>query len=299
MKFTRQHSIANVRQQKFTTLPGLNLCAWVLLWVVLLWTTSVQADNTSTFPSFRHIDATSLEALTPIAGQIIVLADGDFAPWSFKNPDGTLQGISIDLAEAACREAKLNCTIIAKTFAELLPALRNGEAQLAISGVRPDLKLLNEFRLSKPYFRSPGRFVVREGSPLATPDIRTLAGKRLGFVRDTSHARFIETYYSRSALTPFATAAEMQDALRTGQIDVMFNDAIQVAFWLKGSDARNCCAVLGKAFMHRETFSRSLVFVGAKNQQDLMASFDAALDKLDTTSATSSIFSRYLPSSIW
>jgi polar amino acid transport system substrate-binding protein len=290
---------AKVWKEHFATLRRLNLILFVLPLVVGLMFSTSYGDTPSNFPSFRHVDPTTSGNSPAVSGQVSVFADDDFAPWSFKAADGTLQGISIELVTAACKEAGLDCSIAAKPFSELVPALRKGEVQLVVSGLRPDAALLSEFRVSKPYFRSLGRFVVREGSSLATPDIRTLAGKRLGFVSNTSHARFVESYFSRSALTPFATAVEMQDALRTGQIDVAFGDAMQWAFWLNGTDARSCCAFLGKAFIHRETFSRSLVFVGTKDKGTVIDALDAALDQLDSKAVTAAIFSRYLPSSIW
>lgn len=299
MKHTQPRSTAKVWFQTFATSWRLNLTLKLLPLVALSMSSAAWSEEVSNFPSFRHVDATSLGNPTTVTEQIVVLADDDFAPWSFKAADGSLQGISVELAAAACKEAGLTCTLTAKPFSELVPALRKGEAQLVVSGLRPDASLLGEFRVSKPYYRSLGRFVVREGSSLSTPDIRSLAGKRLGFIGNTSHARFIETYYSRSALTPFQTPAEMQDALRTGQIDVAFGDAMQLAFWLNGADARGCCAFLGKAFMHRPTFSRSLVFVGAKDKSAVMDAMDAALDQLDSKAVTANVFSRYLPSSIW
>jgi polar amino acid transport system substrate-binding protein len=258
-----------------------------------------RSEPTVNFPGFRHVDTTTLANSALPTIPVKLLADEDFAPWSFKGADGKLTGISVELALAACAEAALNCTVEAKPFEALLPALRKGEAQLIISGLRPDAQLLQEFVITRPYFRSLARFVVREGSPLSTPDVRTLAGKRLGVVKNSSHHRFLETYYGRSALTPFATALEMQDALRTGQIDVAFGDAVAMSFWLAGSDARRCCAYLGKAFLHRETFSRSLVFVGGKNQNAIVQAFDVSLDQLESQAATAEIFARYLPSSIW
>ncbi len=299
MKHPEPRSRAKVWFQSFATLQRLNLTLLILPLVATTTFSTSWGETTSNFPSFRHVDATTLGSPAAVTGKIVILADDDFAPWSFRAADGSLQGISVELAAAACKEAGLDCTVSAKPFSELVPALRGGEAQVVVSGLRPDAALLSEFRLSKPYFRSLGRFVVREGSSLSTPDIRTLAGKRLGFIGNTSHARFIETYYSRSALTPFTTIAEMQDALRTGQIDVAFGDAMQWAFWLNGTDARSCCAFLGKAFIHRPTFSRSLVFVGAKDKTAVIDLLDAALDQLDSKAVTATIFSRYLPSSIW
>ena len=47
-------------------------------------------------------------------GRVMVvrlLAEPDFAPWSFALDDGTMSGISVDLALLACEEAGLACEV--------------------------------------------------------------------------------------------------------------------------------------------------------------------------------------------
>ena len=68
---------------------------------------------------------------------------------------------------------------------------------------------------------------MRVGMPFETPDIRSLAGRRIGFVKGTAHQAFLEKYYERSALTPFATEAELFESLRTGKLDAVFTDSLR------------------------------------------------------------------------
>jgi polar amino acid transport system substrate-binding protein len=227
------------------------------------------------------------------------MADADFAPWSFTGEDGVPKGISIDLASRACVEAGLVCDIQAKPFDGLLPVLRAGQAQGIITGLKLDDGLAREFALTRPYFRSMARFAVRNGSPLTDPDVKTLAGQRVGFRKDTSHARFLEKHYSRSALTPFDTTEAMLEALRTGQVDVAFGDAVHLSFWVAGSASKGCCTFLGKAFLDRDSFTRSLSFVLRRDDLQLRVRIDEALDRLESKGETAAIFARYLPASVW
>jgi polar amino acid transport system substrate-binding protein len=279
-------------------LQKLNLWMCVLLLIAVSRAACAQ-EAQSTFPGFRHVDAALTEITKPPGGKFILQTDADFAPWSFLGQDGQLKGISVDLAAQACAEAGLTCELQPKEFSALLPALRSGQAQGIISGLKLDVATAKEFALTRPYFRSLGRFVARAGSSFAAPDIRSLAGRRIGFRANTAHARFLETYYSRSALTPFDSTDLMLEALRTGQVDVVFSDAVQLSFWLNGNAARGCCMFLGKAFVDRATFSRSLSFVLRGDASDLRNRLDAALDHMETTGVTAEIFARYLPASVW
>ena len=251
------------------------------------------------FPGFRHVDPDAFQTAQTPNTVVVLDADADFAPWSFQGEDGGLRGIAVELAQAACTEAQLTCTLQPAAFADLLPALRSGAVQGLVAGPKLDAAMAAEFALTRPYFRTLGRFIVRSGSSLPAPDIRSLAGRRIGFRANTQHARFLETYYSRSALTPFDDPNAMLEALRTGQVDTVFGDAVQLAYWLKGGASRGCCNFLGKAFLHRETFTRSLSFTLRRDTPDLRAKLDAALDRLEAKGATAEILARYLPASVW
>lgn len=259
------------------------------------------ADNVeaTAFPGFRHVDPDRLESASQTTAAVTLAADADFAPWSFQGEDGTLKGIAVDLAQQACLEAQITCSLQPVAFADLLPALKNGKVQGLVSGPKTDAAMAAEFALTRPFFQTLGRFVVRNGSSLAGPDIRSLAGRRIGFRANSQHARFLETFYGRSALTPFDDGNAMLEALRTGQVDTVFGDAVQLSYWLKGEASKGCCVFLGKAFVHRDTFSRSLTFVLRRDAPDLRAKLDAALDKMESNGTTAEIFARYLPASVW
>lgn len=251
------------------------------------------------FPRFRHVDSDSGVTLFPVAGEVVLLADRDFAPWSFEGEDGVTRGVSVELALSACAATKLNCRIKPMPFAELRAALSRGEGQAIISGLRLDDGLFTEALFTRPYFVSLGRFAVRLGTSLPSNDVRALTGKRLGFVKDSAHAVFLQRYYGKAQLTPYDTQDAALEALRTGALDAVFGDALGISYWLAGSKSRNCCQALGKAFVDRSTFSRELVFVLPKDQENLRNTLDAALDGLEAKGETARVFSSYLLGPVW
>ncbi len=133
-------------------------------------------------PRFRSIDADAPHAERTPLPTLKLLAEPDFAPWSFTLDDGTLAGISVDLARAACTEAGLTCEVTATPFTDLLPSLLKGDGDVIISGLRLNTDLMTNTALTKPYFRSMGRFMIRRGTQVAGADPRSLAGRRVGVV---------------------------------------------------------------------------------------------------------------------
>ncbi len=279
-----------------TTKHRVHILVSLLFLIVLNQTIESQAANNSGSPKqFRHVDIGAIAPLDAIKGPIRLLADIDFPPFSFENPNKAINGISVDMAMAACAELKLICQVIAKPFSELLPTLKNHEGDAIISGIRLSPDNLKTATATRPYYFSSARFLVRTGTTLAEPDVPTLAGRRIGYVKGTTHAAFLGKYYERSALTPFNDENAMLESLRTAAIDAAFTDSLHAAFWLKGTNAQNCCVNLGENFIDRQTFSRSLSFVISNDQPNLREAFDYALDRLQEKGIAAKIFERYLP----
>ena len=255
------------------------------------------ANNTINFQLFRHVDPGAIAPLEYPTGTIKLLAEADYPPFSFQNANAAMAGISVDIAMSACSEIKITCQIIVKPFAELLPALKNHEGDVIITGLRLTPDILRVATATRPYFFSSARFLTRTGMPFTQPDARDLAGRRIGYVKGTSHAAFLLKFYERSALTPFNDENALLESLRTASIDAAFTDSLHASFWLKGSNSRGCCIALGESFVDRATFSRSMSLLVSADKPNLREALDYAMDRLEEKGITAKIFARYLPDS--
>lgn len=268
---------------------------------------SAMAQDSGTVPSveqvpiprFRAIDADAPHSPKLPLPPVRLLAEPDFAPWSFTLDDGTLAGISVDLARAACSEAGLTCEVVPTPFTGLLPALQRGEGDVIVSGLRLNNDLMTNTALTRPYFRAMGRFMIRRGTQVGGADPRALAGRRIGVVEGTAHELFLKTYFDKSQLVAEPSDSVMYEALRTGALDVAFGDSLRMSFWMNSDGARKCCAPLGGAVVDADTFSRPLVYVVRQDKAAVRDRLDEALDTLEETGATASIFARYLPAPVW
>ena len=255
------------------------------------------ANNAAAMRLFRHVDPGSIAPLEFPTVTIRLLTDLEYPPFSFQDSNGAMTGISVDIAIAACAEIKITCQVVTKSFAELLPALQNHEGDVIITGLRLTPDILKVAAATRPYFFSSARFITRIGMPFSQPDARDLAGRRIGYVKGTSHAAFLEKYYERSALTPFNDENAVLESLRTASIDAAFTDSLHALFWLKGSNSRGCCITLGESFIDRASFSRNMSLLVDVNQPNLREAFDYAMDRLEEKGITAKIFAHYLPDS--
>jgi len=126
-----------------------------------------------------------------------------------------------------------------------------------------------------------------------------MAGKRLGAVAGTQHAAFLKDNFRRSKLREFDNADDAFEGLRTGAVDALFGDSLQLMFWITGAKAKDCCRFVGDAYVDLETFSQPMaIAIGADNKK-LRDLLDHALDRLQVSGRYSKIFRQYFPLSPW
>lgn len=228
-----------------------------------------------------------------------LIADADFAPYSFLSRTGSPAGISVEIAISACEQARLACTVEVRPFAEILPALARGEADVAVTGPRLDQATLAAARMTRPYFRIMGRFAVANDSTLDGASASALAGRRIGVVKDTLHARWLTAYYRSSRITTYDDLAAAGAALKAGEVDALFGDNLQVIYWVAGEPAAGCCRLLGGAYSDFDYFSRNLAFLVRSDRPELAQALDFGLDKAQSEGATAKILRTYVPLDPW
>ena len=301
---SRDKAVFPLRQQMklpdVKTTSTLQLCLWIVI-LLLVAIPSSQGERLSGYklPRFRNVENGARMPVLPPGATIRLLADADFPPFSFQSRSGVPAGLSVELATAACAEIKIKCEVVLKPLAQLIPALAGGEGEVIVSGPRIDEKALAKAVLTRPWFRSFGRFAAQSGSPLKGSDARNLSGKRIGAVADTAHAAWLTSYYTSSEVLTFDTDSQAQEALRTGAVDVLFGDNLRLIYWITGAASRDCCKLLGGAYSDFETYSRNVAFLVRSDRADIRDAFDVALDRLQTNGTTEKLFNAYVPLNPW
>ena len=192
-------------------------------------------------PQFRTVATDQPRPNTDSLGTVRLVTDADFAPYSFLTATGAPAGLAVEMALAACTSLAIRCTVTALPFAGLLPALASGEADAVIAGPRLDEETARTALSTRAYFRIMGRFAAQAVNPLANADAAALAGRRIGVIRDTLHARWLEAYYPASEIVAFDDGAKAGEALRTGAVEALFGDNLQMIYWVSGAESGACC----------------------------------------------------------
>jgi polar amino acid transport system substrate-binding protein len=271
------------------------------IFAILAACASASAQETPSYavPLFRHIDPELRPPDTKAIGSIRLLADQDFPPFSFRTATGEVAGLSVDLMKSTCVEMRLTCEIKAVPYADLANSLERGDGDAIISGVRLTVDTFNKMDATAPYYRAIGRFAVKSSVPSGPPDAKSLQDKKVGAVVGTGHSVWIKRYFPQAQLVEFGSLAEAVEALRTGQIELVFGDAIQLIYWIKGEASRGCCKLADGAFVDERYFSHPLSVLVKRGNTPLRMAFDYGLDRIQRSGTFATIFKNYVPLSPW
>jgi polar amino acid transport system substrate-binding protein len=197
------------------------------------------------------------------------LTETDYPPFNFTGADGNPAGFNVDLARSLCEEIKVTCTIQMRRFETLLDALSSnkGDAIIASMAVTPQLRARLDF--TDPYYRAPARFVSRKDQVLAEIRPEYLEGKKVGVIAGTAHEAYLKAMFTDAELHSYPNDDVLRTALRRGEVDFIFGDAISLAFWINGTDSGDCCAFSGGPFVESRYFGEG-IGIGVRKGNDLL-----------------------------
>jgi polar amino acid transport system substrate-binding protein len=197
------------------------------------------------------------------------MTESDYPPFNFTGPDGNPAGFNVDFARLLCEEIKVSCTVQMRRFETLLESLQAGRGDAIIASVAMTPELRQRLDFSDAYYRTPARFVALKDAAIAQMRPEYVEGKKIGVVQSTSHEAFLKQQFTDAEIRSFPTNADARAALRRGEVDLIFGDAVSLAFWLNGTDSGNCCAFSGGPFTESRYFGEG-IGIGVKRGNDVL-----------------------------
>ncbi|MGY3078702.1 polar amino acid transport system substrate-binding protein [Bradyrhizobium sp. LM6.10] len=221
------------------------------------------------------------------------LTETDYPPFNYTGADGNPAGFNVDLARALCEEIKVTCTVQMRRFETLVDALASnrGDAIIASMAVSPQLRARVDF--TDPYYRVPARFASRKDAVM--PEIRPeyLEGKKVGVIAGSAHEAYLKAMFTDAELHPYPNDDVMRSALRKGEVDFIFGDAISLAFWINGSDSGDCCAFSGGPFVESRFFGEGIGIAVRKGNDVLRQALNWAMFRVWEKGRYTDLWLRY------
>ncbi|MFL5101682.1 MAG: transporter substrate-binding domain-containing protein [Xanthobacteraceae bacterium] len=223
------------------------------------------------------------------------LTEVDYPPFNYPGADGNPAGFNIDLARLICEELKVNCTMQMRRFDTLIDALaeNRGDAVIASLAVNRDVRRRIDF--TDPYYRAPARFVARRDSTIEDVRPEHLEGRKVAVIAKTSHEAYLRGFFTEVEVRPYPNGEAAREALRRGEVDLLFGDGIALAFWLNGSDSANCCMFKGGPFTESRYFGEGIGIAVRRGNETLRLALNWGLFRLWEKGQFTDLWLRYFP----
>jgi polar amino acid transport system substrate-binding protein len=223
------------------------------------------------------------------------LTEIDYPPFNFAGTDGHPQGFNIDLARIMCEELKLACTVQMRRFETLVSALNANQGDAAIASIAATSEMRTKVDFTDPYYRTPARFVTKRDSPIEDPLPERLEGRKVAVVAGTAHEAYIKAFFTEVEMRAYPSADVARLALRRGDVDLLFGDAISLAFWLNGTDSENCCAFRGGPFLDSRYFGEGVAIAVRRGNDTIRLALNWALFRVWEQGKFTDLWLRYFP----
>jgi ABC-type amino acid transport substrate-binding protein len=134
-------------------------------------------------------------------------------------PSGSLSALDEDLVREICRRLQVACRIEFRLFAEILPAVEAGQADLGLSNFQQTPERLQRVAFSAPLWRSSSRLVGRSKGSLPGQRLEKLHGALIAAVSQSQQHRFLLAQPSSQQLRVLevATIEDGLEAVRRGR----------------------------------------------------------------------------------
>ena len=125
------------------------------------------------------------------AKTIVVSTDANYAPQSFLNDKGELEGFDVSVAKEVAKRLGVNVKFITPDW-DLITAGKWGKRwDISIGSMTPTKERKNALLFTLPYYSSPAQFAIHKANT-TIKTLADLAGKRIGIAGETTNERYLQ-----------------------------------------------------------------------------------------------------------
>lgn len=226
------------------------------------------------------------------------IATEAYPPFAAPSASGEYTGWEIDLINAICAEAKLDCEIVATSWDGIIPSLTSEKIDVIAASMSITEDRLKVIDFSNKYYQTGASVVAANGSGI-TPTPEGLAGKTIGVQTATIHMTYAQKYFTDATIREYQTQDEANQDLFAGRIDATMADVLALEPFLKSAEGEACCADVGFVANDEAILGSGIGFGLRKGSDELKAKLNAAIDAIRANGTYEKFSSAYFDFNIF
>lgn len=204
-----------------------------------------------------------------------IATEGAYAPFNFTNPDGSLGGFDIDIANALCAKMQRKCEISAQSWDGIIPALKTGKFDAIVSAMSVTPERSQQIDFSEPYFVNSLVFLTKKDSSFEPSSAEVIEKTKITAQRSTISSQWLTQTYPNSKPQLYDTLDNAFIDLGNGRAEAMISDKLPALTWLKSELGQNF-KVVGDEIDIDDKISVAV----DKGNTDLLDKFNKALAEI-------------------
>jgi polar amino acid transport system substrate-binding protein len=167
--------------------------------------------------------ALALLATAANAQTVRLATEGAYAPWNFVDNNGAPAGFEIDLGNAICARAELECEWVLTAWDTMIPNLIAGNYDVIMAGMSITEERMQSIAFSEEYYPpDPSRFAMAAGAAI---DFEAMTGLRIGAQAATIQLAYAqENFAAGNTILSYETFDQAVADLAAGNLDLVLAD---------------------------------------------------------------------------
>jgi polar amino acid transport system substrate-binding protein len=184
----------------------------------------------------------SAQALAQERPAIRVAVEGAYPPFNYLDQN-ELQGFEVDLLRALCEAMKADCIPVVRQWDGIVRGLINREYDAIMSSLEVTEGRKKRIAFSRRYYQVPAVIIGRKDATLPAVTPEALAGKTIGALDRSEHARYVENILGGSELRLYGKLEEANLDLLMERIDFVMGDKLALSRFLASREGA-CCRLV-------------------------------------------------------
>lgn len=171
------------------------------------------------------------------ADKVRVATEASFPPFSKTEADGRFTGFELDLGNAVCARAGLDCEWVKQDFDGMIAALLARKFDFVFSSMSITDERRKVVDFSLPYYNTPSKFVAAKDADLDVSPAG-LEGRTVGVYAGSTQDGFLQEAFPGVDIRGYENIDQIAADLIAGRVDLMFVEALAAQEFVAKEEGR-------------------------------------------------------------
>ncbi|MCK9174902.1 MAG: ABC transporter substrate-binding protein [Desulforhopalus sp.] len=222
-----------------------------------------------------------------------VAVEGAYPPFSYIQPDGSIEGFDIDIAHALGQAMGVEIVLVQQNWDGMIPGLLARKYDAIIASMSITEERRKKVGFTDKYYQTPVKFIAKKGAYTNFTEA-VLKGKTIGVQRETIHDKYLTAQYGKDVkIKRYGNLDEAYLDITAGRLDLIIADsaALYTGFLTKenGSDYE----FVGPDMMDEKWFGEGVGIEVRKQNTKLAEMFNKAIQTIRANGEYKKIQDKY------